>query len=59
MVGSKGKAPGGGPGAEPPEAHDFEPFKSPRKPVSEAKIHTFTPSLSGLSFDHVLTFMHF
>ena len=27
--------------------------------VLEGKIHTITPSLSGLSFDHVLTFMLF
>ena len=32
-------------------------FSSPRKPVSEGKIHTITPSLSGLSFDHVLTLL--
>ena len=42
-MGSRGKAPGGGPGGGAPEAHELEHFKSPRKPVSEGKIHTFTP----------------
>ena len=57
-MGSRGNTRSGGPGDRAPlEAHGFKHFKSPRKPVSEGKIHTIASSLSGLSFDHVLTFL--
>ena len=48
-----------GPGGGPPGSSWVLHFKSPGKLVSEGKIHTITPSLYGLSFDHVLTFMLF
>ena len=49
-------------GAEPPKLMGFSSLKVQEnqfQQCSEGKIHTVTPSLSGLSFDHVLTFMVF
>ena len=57
-MGSRGNALARVQWAEPPwKLMGFSTLKVQEKPVSEDKIHTFTPSLSGFSFDYVLTFL--